>query len=580
MILKYLNPKSRVLVLVLAIMIAIQVYLDLRIPEYMNSMTDAILDGTASELMWNYGAGMAGCALLSLVVSLIAGYIAAYVTGQLCRDLRIKQFAKVQQFSSEDVGDITIASLITRSTSDVYQIQIYVARGLLVLTRAPILAVWALFKIAGGNWQWTTATAITVVIIVIVVMFIINRTRYYYKKVQWLTDSINRVTGESIEGVRTVRAYNAEEYQLDRLEKANENLIKNNLSALKYSSPMYPFTSFMQNFLTLSIYWIGAGLISSAPNNEAQLLLFSDMIVFTSYALQVVSAFLMITGMMRILPRAMVASQRIQEVIEREPTIDDGTETDGMPGSEGEIRMEHVTFTYPGSRHPAVKDISLEVKKGETLALIGPTGSGKSTIVRLMCRMYDPEEGKVEVAGRDVKEYKQTELHNQFGYVPQSAVIFSGSVRYNVNYGRHSKERSEEDIWDALRVAQSEDFVKAMEGGLDAPISQHGRNISGGQKQRIGIARAICKRPDIYIFDDSFSALDFKTDVALRSALRNKTEDSTVVIVAQRVGTIMNADRIVVLDNGEIVGVGTHDELMENCPLYNSIATLQFSEVS
>ena len=580
MILKYLNPKQWVLVCVCAILIAIQVYLDLRIPEYMNAMTDAILDGTAKELMWNYGAGMAVCTLVSLAVSLVAGYIAAYVTGQLCRELRIRQFEKVQQFSAEDVGDITIASLITRSTSDVYQIQIYVARGILIFLRAPILAVWALYKIAGGNWQWTAATAVTVVIIVVIVMFIIYRSRYYYKKVQWLTDSINRVTGESIDGVRTVRAYNAEDYQLARLEKANENLIRNNLSALKYAAPMYPFTSFMQNVLTLSIYWIGAGLISSSPNNGEQLLLFSDMIVFTSYALQVVAAFLMVTGMMRILPRAMVASQRIEEVIGRKLTIKDGTETDGISGSEGEIRMDHVTFTYPGSRSPAVKDISLRVKKGETLALIGPTGSGKSTIVRLMCRMYDPDEGTVEVAGRDVKEYRQTELHNQFGYVPQSAVIFSGSVRYNVNYGRHSKERSEEEIWDALRVAQSEEFVREMEGGLDAQISQHGRNISGGQKQRIGIARAVCKRPDIYIFDDSFSALDFKTDKALRSALRDRTEDSTVVIVAQRVGTIMNADRIIVMDGGEIVGVGTHDELMESCPLYNSIATLQFSEVS
>ena len=580
MILKYLNPKQWVLVCVCAILIAIQVYLDLRIPEYMNAMTDAILDGTAKELMWNYGAGMAVCTLVSLAVSLVAGYIAAYVTGQLCRELRIRQFEKVQQFSAEDVGDITIASLITHSTSDVYQIQIYVARGILIFLRAPILAVWALYKIAGGNWQWTAATAVTVVIIVVIVMFIIYRSRYYYQKVQWLTDSINRVTGESIDGVRTVRAYNAEDYQLARLEKANENLIRNNLSALKYAAPMYPFTSFMQNVLTLSIYWIGAGLISSSPNNGEQLLLFSDMIVFTSYALQVVAAFLMVTGMMRILPRAMVASQRIEEVIGRKLTIKDGTETDGISGSEGEIRMDHVTFTYPGSRSPAVKDISLRVKKGETLALIGPTGSGKSTIVRLMCRMYDPDEGTVEVAGRDVKEYRQTELHNQFGYVPQSAVIFSGSVRYNVNYGRHSKERSEEEIWDALRVAQSEEFVREMEGGLDAQISQHGRNISGGQKQRIGIARAVCKRPDIYIFDDSFSALDFKTDKALRSALRDRTEDSTVVIVAQRVGTIMNADRIIVMDGGEIVGVGTHDELMESCPLYNSIATLQFSEVS
>ena len=579
MILRYLNPRQWVLVCVCAIFIGFQVYLDLRIPEYMNAMTDAILDGTAEDLMWSYGARMAGCALLSLGASLVAGLIAAYITSQLCKELRKRQFDKVQTFSSEDVGEFTIASLITRSTSDVYQIQVFVARGLLVFTKAPILAVWAIMKIAGRNWEWTAATAMTAIIIIIVVLFIINRSRIYFRKVQWLTDSINRVTGESIDGVRMVRAYNAEDYQLDKLEKANEDLIRNNLTTLKYTSVMYPFTSAMQNFLTLSIYWIGAGLISSAPNNAEQLLLFSDMIVFTSYALQVVAAFLMIAGMMRMLPRATVASQRIQEVIECKPSIMDGTETECVSGKEGDIRMEGVTFTYPGSKHPAVKDITLEVKKGETLALIGPTGSGKSTVARLICRLYDPQEGSVEVSGRDVREYKQASLHNQFGYVPQNAVIFTGSVRYNVNYGRHSDERTDEDIWDALDVAQSTEFVKAMDEGLDSPISQHGRNLSGGQKQRIGIARAICKRPEIYIFDDSFSALDFKTDRALRSALRRKTADSTVIIVAQRVGTIMDADRIVVMDGGEIVGIGTHDELMESCPLYNSIAKMQFSEV-
>ena len=580
MILRYLNPRQWVLVCVCAVFIGFQVYLDLRIPEYMNAMTDAILDGTAQELMWNYGMGMAGCAFLSLGVSMVAGFIAAYITSQLCKELRKRQFEKVQTFSSEDVGEITIASLITRSTSDVYQIQVYVARGLLIFIKAPILAIWAIMKIAGRNWEWTATTAATVVIVLIVVIFIIQRSRMYFKKIQWLTDGINRVTGESIDGVRTVRAYNAEGYQLGKLEAANDDLIRNNLTALKYTAVMYPFTSAMQNFLTLAIYWVGAGLISSAPNNAEQLLLFSDMIVFTSYALQVVSAFLMVAGMMRILPRATVASQRIQEVIERMPSIVDGQETEGIGGREGDIRVEGVTFTYPGSKHPAVKDISIEVKKGETLALIGPTGSGKSTVVRLICRLYDPQQGSVEVSGRDVRDYRQTSLHNQFGYVPQNAVIFSGSVRYNVNYGRHSEERTDEDIWDALRVAQSEDFVRAMDDGLDSQISQHGRNLSGGQKQRIGIARAVCKRPDIFIFDDSFSALDFKTDRALRTELRQRTKDSTVIIVAQRVGTIMDADRIVVMDGGEIVGIGTHDELMETCPLYNSIAKMQFSEVA
>ena len=580
LILRYLNPKQWVMVCVCAVFIGFQVYLDLRIPDYMNAMTDAILDGTAGELMWNYGAGMAGCALLSLGASLVAGYIAALITAQLCMELRRRQFEKVQTFSSEDVGDLSIASLITRSTSDVYQIQIYVARGLIIFIKAPILATWAILKIAGRNWEWTTATIVAVFVIMIVVMYIIRRSHVYFQKVQWLTDGINRVTGESIDGVRMVRAYNAEDYQFSKLEKANEDLIRNNLTTLKYTSVMYPFTGAMQNFLTLSIYWIGAGLISSAPNNAEQLLLFSDMIVFTSYALQVVSAFLMVSGMMRVLPRARVASQRIQEVIERMPAIVDGTEEGSVPGNEGGIKMEKVTFSYPGSKHPAVKDITLEVKKGETLALIGPTGSGKSTVVRLICRLYDPQEGKVEVSGRDVREYRQSSLHNQFGYVPQNAVIFSGSVRYNVNYGRHSEERTDDDIWNALRVAQSEDFVKAMDNGLESPISQHGRNLSGGQKQRIGIARAVCKRPDIYIFDDSFSALDFRTDRALRSALRKETADATVIIVAQRVGTIMDADRIIVMDGGEIVGMGTHDELMQSCPLYNSIATTQFSEVS
>ncbi len=578
MILKYLKPKQWLLVALCGAFIVLQVYLDLRIPEFMNAMTDAILDGTMDDIYGNYGTKMLICAFLSLGASLAAGFLAAYVSSQLCSELRIRQFEKVQTFSSDDVGEFSIASLITRSTSDVNQIQIYVARGLQIIIKAPILAVWAILKIAGRNWEWTAATVVAVIIIMIVVVFIIRRSTVFFKRVQWLTDGINRATGESIEGVRMIRAYNAEEYQFKKVERANQDLIDNNLATLKYTSAMFPFTSAMQNFLTLSIYWIGAGLISNAPDHTEQLLLFSDMIVFTSYALQVVAAFLMISGLMRIIPRATVASQRIQEVIDRQPSITDGPECEGMEGHSGEIRMENVTFTYPGSKRPAVEDISLEMKRGGTLAIIGPTGSGKTTLVRLMCRLYDVDSGSVSISGRDVRDYVQKDLHNQFGYVPQAPVIFSGSVRYNVNYGRHADERTDEDIWDALRTAQSEDFVTEM-GGLDSKISQHGRNISGGQKQRIGIARAICKDPDIYIFDDSFSALDFRTDRALRDALRRKTADSTVVIVAQRVGTIMDADCIIVMDNGRIVGKGTHDELMESCELYSSIASAQFSEV-
>ena len=579
MILKHLTRGQWVLVALCGAFILCQVYLDLRIPEYMNAMTDAILDGESHDYLSYYGTRMAACAVLSLLVSVCAGYIASYITAQLCRQLRKKQFEKVQTFSSEDVGDLSIASLITRSTSDVYQVQIYVNRALQILIKAPILAVWAIIKISGRNWEWTAATVVGVIVVMVVVTFIIFRTHGFYKKIQWLTDGINRATGESIEGVRTIRAYNAEEYQFAKLERANENLIRNNLSALKYGAVMYPFTSMVQNILTLSIYWIGAGLISSAPNNEEQLLLFSDMIVFSSYALMVLSSFLMVSGMMRMFPRLLVSCRRIEEVIDRSSSIKDGSEESPMPGKEGTVSLRHVSFAYPGSRKRVLQDIDIYVEKGQTLAIIGPTGSGRSTLVRLICRLYDVSEGEVKVAGRDVREYDQRKLHDMFGYVPQSAVIFSGTVRYNVNYGRHSEERSDEEIWDALRVAQSEDFVRQMDGGLDAMISQHGRNISGGQKQRIGIARAVCKDPDIYIFDDSFSALDFKTDIALRSALRRRTADSTVIIVAQRVGTIMDADKIIVMDDGRIVGAGTHDELMETCPLYNSIASSQFKEV-
>lgn len=576
MILKYFRKRDWALTAALVVFIICQVYLDLEIPGYMNDITYAIQTGSGTDVVKEYGTDMVLCAFLSLGFSVAAGFCATNIAASLGRTLRERQFDRVQEFSMQDMDRFSAASLITRSTNDVYHLMVFTARGLQIVIKSPILATWALLKISGKNWEWTAATAAAVVVLVAVVAVTMWYTVPRFKKIQWLTDGINRATRENLDGIRVIRAYNAEEYQQKKFDKANDDLLENNVANAHAMSPMHPITSSLNNFLTLAIYWIGAGLIAAAGSTGDKMVLFSDMIVFSSYAMQVVSAFMLMIGIIRGLPRAMVAAGRVEEVIEAEPSIKDGG-FDGVTDAEGEVEFRDVSFSYPDAEGPAIEKVSFKVGKGQTLAIIGPTGSGKSTLVNLIPRFYDATGGQVLVDGIDVREYDQKALRRRIGYVPQSAVIFSGSVEYNVNYGDTSADRTEDDVRKALEIAQGIDFVEKMEGGMDGHVSQYGRNVSGGQKQRICIARAVCKRPEILIFDDTFSALDFKTDLALRESLKRETAGTTNIIVAQRIGTIMDADRIIVLDKGKVVGDGTHDRLMKECGIYRDIAMSQMT---
>ena len=576
MILKYFRKRDWALTAALVVFIICQVYLDLEIPGYMNDITYAIQTGSGTDVVKEYGTDMVLCAFLSLGFSVAAGFCATNIAASLGRTLRERQFDRVQEFSMQDMDRFSAASLITRSTNDVYHLMVFTARGLQIVIKSPILATWALLKISGKNWEWTAATAAAVVVLVAVVAVTMWYTVPRFKKIQWLTDGINRATRENLDGIRVIRAYNAEEYQQKKFDKANDDLLENNVANAHAMAPMHPITSSLNNFLTLAIYWIGAGLIAAAGSTGDKMVLFSDMIVFSSYAMQVVSAFMLMIGIIRGLPRAMVAAGRVEEVIEAEPSIKDGG-FDGMTDAEGEVEFRDVSFSYPDAEGPAIEKVSFKVGKGQTLAIIGPTGSGKSTLVNLIPRFYDATGGQVLVDGIDVREYDQKALRRRIGYVPQSAVIFSGSVEYNVNYGDTSADRTEDDVRKALEIAQGIDFVEKMEGGMDGHVSQYGRNVSGGQKQRICIARAVCKRPEILIFDDTFSALDFKTDLALRESLKRETAGTTNIIVAQRIGTIMDADRIIVLDKGKVVGDGTHDRLMKECGIYRDIAMSQMT---
>ena len=574
MILRHLSWRGWLMLAACVFLIAGQVYLDLRIPEYMGIITDHLQAGTATEIVASDGARMVACALLSLLLAACTAVLAARVSADLCHTLRMRLFASVGAFSRQDVDGFSASSLITRSTNDVYQIQQFLPRAINMVVKAPMIGVMAVWKISSSSFQWTAVTVIAMVVLLAAFSSMLYRGMPYMRSMQRHVDSVNMMTREGLEGARGIRAYNAEPRQEARLAEASGRLLDNSLTLVRVMAPMHALASSMMNFLTLAIYWVGAGIIQSAAGPGEQMSLFSDMIVFTSYATQIISAVMMASGIIRGLPRVMVSSRRICEVIDHIPSVSDPAEP-AVTEPRGRVEFRDVTFRYPGTDRDVLSGVSFVAEPGETVAIIGPTASGKSTLVSLIPRLYDVTSGSILVDGADVRSYTFEELNSRLGYVPQTAVVFSGTVRDNVNYGEGSGSRDDRDVERALRVAQLWDFVSGLPDGLDTDLAQHGWSLSGGQRQRLAIARAVCRGPGVYLFDDTFSALDYRTDRDVREALDRETSGATRIVVAQRVGTIMDADRIVVLDGGHVVGIGTHGELMDTCPLYREIAESQ-----
>jgi ATP-binding cassette, subfamily B, multidrug efflux pump len=578
-LLKNLEPKEWFLFGISLMFIIAQVWLDLELPDYMSDITRLIqTPGSEMNEILVAGAWMLLCALGSLATSIVVAGIASRIAADLSARLRSKLFDKVQSFSMEEISNFSTASLITRSTNDITQVQMLIVIGLQLLVKAPILAVWAILKISGKSWEWTLTTGAAVALLVLIVAICIVLVLPKFKKLQLLTDNLNRVSRENLNGLRVIRAYNAEEYQEQKFAVANNELTSTNLFANNVMTLLMPSITLIMSGLSLSIYWVGAVLIQAAEGT-AKMGLFSDMIVFSSYAMQVVMAFMMLIMIFILLPRAQVSAKRINEVLETVPSLKNGSVTQFPVKREDEIEFKGVSFKYPDAEDYVLENISFTAKQGETVAFIGSTGCGKSTLVNLIPRFYDATEGEVLVNGIDVREYDQQALRNKMGYVSQKAVLFGGTVSSNIAFGENgSGQVLSSDIVDAVYTSQSSEFVEKLEGNYDAHIAQGGSNLSGGQKQRLSIARAIARRPEILIFDDSFSALDYKTDRKLRSELKKDAHDSTMLIVAQRIGTIKDADKIIVLEAGSIVGIGTHDELMQSCDVYQEIAYSQLTK--
>lgn len=578
-IFKYLKSKDWGLIGASLAFIVAQVWLDLKMPDYMSEITKLVqTPGSAMADIWGAGGMMLLCALGSLAASITVGYFAAKVAANLSATLRGNLFNKVQSFSMKEINQFSTASLITRSTNDITQVQTIVAMGLQMMIKAPITAVWAIVKISGKSWQWTTATAVAVGILLVLIMMLVIVVLPKNKRIQAMTDNLNEVTRENLTGLRVVRAYNAEDYQQKKFDEANGELTSTNLFVTRMMALMMPAMTLINSGLSLAIYWIGTYLIDAAQMMD-KISLFSDMVVFISYAMQILMSFMMLTIIFIMLPRAMVSATRINEVLDTELSITDGAGIKEPTKEKGTVEFKNVSFMYPGATGHILRNINFTAQQGEVVAFIGSTGSGKSTLINLVPRFYDVTDGQVLVDGVDVREYKQEELNNKLGYVSQKAVLFSGTVASNVAYGETVYgEPGEEDIRQAVQIAQAAEFVDKMDKGIESSISQGGTNVSGGQKQRLSIARAVCRKPEIYIFDDSFSALDYKTDRVLRTALKKETGDVTSLIVAQRVGTIMDADKIIVLDKGEVVGMGKHKDLLRTCDVYREIAESQLSK--
>ena len=576
---KNFTKKEWGLMLVCFVLIFAQVWLELKMPDYMSEITVLVqTEGSKMADILKNGAYMLLCAFGSLVGAVIVGYLVSGLSATFSLRTRKQLFNKVEEMSMQEIKQFSTSSLITRTTNDITQVEMLIAMGLQLLIKAPITAIWAVCKILNKSWQWSAITAVAVAVLMSVIGVLIVLVLPKFKIVQKLTDKINNVTRENLTGIRVVRAFNAEKYQEDKFSAVNNELTNLQLFNQKAFAIMSPVMYLVMYFLTLSIYFVGASLIKDSTL-VMKLSLFGDMVVFSSYAMQIIMSFLMLAMIFMMLPRANVSAKRINEVLDTDISIEDGTLVKNKTKLKGVVEFKNVSFKYPDAEEYLLKDISFKANKGETVAFIGSTGSGKSTLINLVPRFYDATKGEVLVDGVNVKEYKQEFLHNKLGYVPQKAVMFNGDINFNVGYGNNGHAGfDKKKIEKAVEVAQASEFISKMDNGLETHIAQGGTNVSGGQKQRLAIARAIAREPEIYIFDDSFSALDYKTDSVLRRELKKYTKDATSLIVAQRIGTIMNADKILVLDNGECVGIGTHKELLKTCDVYKQIALSQLSK--
>lgn len=579
-LIKRTNTKERLLVLVSVLFIVGQVWMDLKVPDYMSQITTLLqTPNTAISEILKPGGWMVLLSLMSFAFSSVVGLFAAKIAASLTCRLRQDMFGKVMDYSTHEIQQFSIPSLTTRTTNDLTQIQQVVAMGLQLMIKGPITAVWAIMKIAGKNWQWTTTTGVAVLILLIMLSVILTLVQPRFRKVQQLTDKVNSITRENLTGLRVVRAYNAEEYQEEKFGKANQELTSTNLFTGRVMALMNPGMSLISSGLTLAVYWIGAYMIQQATG-MVKLSLFSDMIVFSSYAMQVVMSFVLMSMIFMILPRATVSAKRINEVLNKNSSVEFPAEGEKIqPDTKGTVEFDHVSFRYPDASEPVIHDINFKAEQGDTVAFIGSTGSGKSTILNLIPRFYETSEGTISIDGQPINTYSHVNLNDIVGYIPQKPVLFSGTIQSNLDFGTSSNAPLDEaKMEEALSIAQASEFVNEKEDKLNSHVAQNGSNFSGGQKQRLAIARVIARKPEILLFDDSFSALDYKTDKKLREILNEKLADTTKLIVAQRISTIMDADQIIVLDEGHIVGQGTHEELLESNDVYQEIAYSQLSK--
>lgn len=577
-LLKKMGKREVLMAVLCALLVLGQVYFDLTLPDYMTDL-NMMLNTAGSETsdILNVGLKMLGCTLASAALAIVCGYLSAKTASGFSYTIREKLFNHVMDMGSEEMQDFSIPSLITRTTNDITQIQMIVSMGLQMIIKSPIMAVWAVIKILGKSWELSAVTAAFVVVICVFVLAVMATCIPRFRIVQKLTDKINRVARENLTGINVVHAFNAEKYQNDKFDVPSKDMMNTQLKNQRMFALMMPVMNIGMNGLTLAIYWLGAVLIQQIALTAVQdrITFFSNVVVFSTYATYVVMSFMMLVMIFMMLPAAQVSAERINEVLERDVNIKEGSVSEGR--EQGTVEFKNVSFRYPHASEDELSNISFKINKGQTLAIIGATGSGKTTLISLIPRFYDATEGEVLVDGVNVKNYKFDTLYDKLGYVTQKAVLFAGSIRENVFFGESAAPETDEELKNAIELSQAEEFVNKLPDGTEHMISQMGRNVSGGQKQRLSIARALSRKPEILVFDDSFSALDYKTDAKLREGLNEKLKDTTKIIVAQRISTIRHADKIIVLDRGEAVGMGTHEELMKNCDVYKEIALSQLS---